>query len=140
MIEASLLAGFNAAERELLVITWSMVHAIQTGDAETYARLTSEDLSCYEDVCAHRIDGLEFHTELIKQMAGGKQPRRFDILSPRVQLYGDTGIVCYTRLITYDDGGAPLWRTYNESRVFVKLPECDGAAQWKMVHFHRSPV
>ena len=140
MIEASLLAGFSAEEAELLALTWEMVNAIQTGDSQTYARLTARDLSCYEDVCAHRIDGVEFHTALIQQMAGGKQPKRFDLLSPRVQIYGDTGIVCYTRLITFDDGGAPLWRTYNESRVFVKLPADEGGLTWKMVHFHRSPV
>lgn len=141
MYETKLLddAKFDAVQRELLDITWKMLDAIQSGDAETYERFTAPDLSCFEDVCPYRIDGLEFHTTLIRQMSqnvnSSTRPTRFDILTPRVQVYGDTGVVTYTRLITTDDHGKPHWKTYNESRVFVKT---HGA--WQMVHFHRSPT
>ncbi|HZP85003.1 MAG TPA: nuclear transport factor 2 family protein [Chthonomonadaceae bacterium] len=130
-------ARFDATQRELLDITWRMLDAIHTGDAETYARLSTEDLSCYEDVCPYRIDGLEFHLTMIRQMGQNPalKPARFDMLTPRVQVYGDTGIVTYTRLMTYDDGGKPRWTTCNETRVFIRQ---DG--QWKMAHFHRSPT
>jgi ketosteroid isomerase-like protein len=128
---------FDAAQRELLEITWRMLHAIDTGDAETYAALSSQELSCFEDVCAYRIDGLEFHLDLIRLMGRSPEraPIRFDMLSPRVQIYGDCGIVTYTRLQTFEQDGVPYWKSYNETRVFVKR---DGA--WKMVHFHRSPT
>jgi calcium/calmodulin-dependent protein kinase (CaM kinase) II len=137
MYETSLMedAGFSAEQRELLEITWRMLEAIHTGDSATYAKYSSTELSCYEDVCSYRIDGLEFHIALINQMAENpaNRPARFDILTPRVQIYNNTGVVTYTRLMTYDDDGKPRWTTYNETRVFVK----DGGA-WKMVHFHRS--
>jgi hypothetical protein len=45
----------------------------------------------------------------------------------------NTGIVTYTRLMTYNDGGKPRWTTANETRGFVKFEN-----GWKMVHFHRS--
>jgi ketosteroid isomerase-like protein len=130
-------AHLDAAQRELLEITWRMLEAIHIGDADAYAALSTPDLSCYEDVCAYRIDGLEFHLALIRQMAQNPdmKPARFDMLTPRVQIYGDTGIVTYTRLMTYDEGGKPRWSTFNETRVFVRQ---DGA--WKMAHFHRSPT
>lgn len=130
-------ARFDATQRELLEITWRMLDAIHTGDAETYARLSTEDLSCYEDVCPYRIDGLEFHLTMIRQMMQNPalKPARFDMLTPRVQVYGDTGIVTYTRLMTYDEMGKPRWTTCNETRVFIRE---DG--QWKMAHFHRSPT
>ena len=141
MIEKSILVGFDAVQQELLQLTWDLINAIQTGDVDTYALLTSDDLSCYEDVCDHRIDGLEFHTSLIQQMAQNEsQPVRFDMLSPRVQVYKDTAIVCYTRLITFNDGGKPRWQSYNESRVYIKFAGDECASHWKMVHFHRSPV
>jgi calcium/calmodulin-dependent protein kinase (CaM kinase) II len=137
MVETALVedAKFDETQRELLEITWRMLEAINTGDAGTYASVSAPDLSCYEDVCQYRIDGLEFHLSLIQQMSGSPEmkPTRFDMLTPRVQVYGDTGIVTYTRLMTYNDGGRPRWTTCNESRVFVRL---EGA--WKMVHFHRS--
>src|SRR5579862_6637443 len=115
-------ANLDGAQRELLEITWRMLDSIHTGDAEAYSRYTAPELSCYEDVCAYRIDGIEFHLALIRQMALNKanQPARFDILTPRIQVYGDTGVVTYTRLITHDDGGKPRWSSYNETRVFVK--------------------
>ena len=139
MTETAMLedARLDATQRELIDIIWRMLDAIHTGDANTYAALSTDDLSCYEDVCAYRIDGLEFHLSLIRQMARNPalKPARFDVLTPRVQVYGDCGIVTYTRLMTYDDDGVPRWKTFNETRVFVRR---DGA--WKMAHFHRSPT
>jgi ketosteroid isomerase-like protein len=137
MYEPKLLddAKLDEVQRDLLAITWRMLDAIHTGDAATYAKYSAPELSCYEDVCAYRIDGLEFHLTLIRQMAQNSalKPTRFDMLTPRVQVYGDTGIVTYTRLMTYDDGGKPRWTTCNESRVYIKRENC-----WQMVHFHRS--
>ncbi|HZO87845.1 MAG TPA: nuclear transport factor 2 family protein [Chthonomonadaceae bacterium] len=140
MYEAALTeaARLDATERELLEITWRLLHAIHTGDAETYAAYSAADLSCYEDVCPYRVDGLEFHLTMIQQMAKNPalKPIRFDMLTPRIQVYGnDTGIVTYTRLMTYDEGGKPRWSTFNETRVFVRQE-----GKWKMVHFHRSPT
>ncbi len=139
MYESELLddARLDDVQRELLEITWQMLDAIHTGDADAYARHTAAELSCYEDVCAYRIDGLEFHLTLIRQMAqnSANRPTRFDMLTPRVQVYGETGIVTYTRLMTYDDGGKPRWTTSNETRVYIKRDD-----RWQMVHFHRSPT
>ena len=139
MIETALLeaAHFDATQRELLDITHRMLHAIHTGDATTYGELCTPDLTCFEDVCQYRIDGVEFHLSLIRQMAqnADAEPKRFDMLTPQVQVYGDTGIVTYTRLMTYDRGGTPAWKTFNETRVFVQQE-----GKWKMAHFHRSPT
>lgn len=140
MIEQALedAVHLDAVQRELLAITWRMLDAIHTGDADTYRALCTDDLSCFEDVCPYRIDGVAFHTALIEQMAQNPalKPRRFDILTPHIQVYGDqTGIVTYTRLMTYEDSGKPRWSTFNETRVFVKHE-----GNWKMAHFHRSPT
>lgn len=114
-----------------------LIASIHEGDDATYAALTTEDVSCYEDVCSHRIDGLEFHRSLIREMARAAdlKPVRFDLLEPRVQIYGDTGIVTFTRLTTYGQDGHPRWTAFNETRVFIR----EGGA-WKMAHFHRSPA
>lgn len=132
----SSIARLTPAEQELLEIVHRMLTAIHTGDIETYRALSAPDLSCYEtDVTPYRIDVLEFHLDLMTAMKARETYRsliRFDILTPRVQLYGDTGIVTYTRLMTYADA-APTFRTFNETRVFVRMDDA-----WKMVHFHRS--
>lgn len=139
MIESALLdsAGFDPTQRELLETAWKMLDAIHTGDAITYGKLCAPDLTCYEDVCPFRIDGVEFHLTMIRLMAQNSdlKPTRFDLLTPNVQVYSDTGIVTYTRLMTYNINGSPRWTTFNETRVFVKLE-----GEWKMAHFHRSPT
>lgn len=128
-------AHFDPVERELFVLAHRVVECITYGDASSYAELCTPDLSCFEEVTPHRIDGVEFHVSLIRQVSeSAKPPKRFDLLSPRVQVYGDCGIVTYTRLTTFDEP-VPRWTAFNETRVFVKT-----AAGWKMAHFHRSPA
>jgi ketosteroid isomerase-like protein len=124
-------------DQELLDITTRILTAIHNGDADTYAALCANDLTCFEDVCPYRIDGIPFHVSLIKQMAEDplQQPVRFDLLTPKVQRYGDSAVVTYTRLLTFNDAGKPSWRTFNESRVYIRQDD-----KWLMVHFHRTPT
>ncbi len=131
------IARMAPVERELLELTHRILTAIHSGDIDTYRDLSVPDLSCYEtDVTSYRIDTLEFHLDMMKSMKErGTYGSlvRFDMLTPRVQIYGDMGIVTYTRLMTYAGESERAFRTFNETRVFARL---DGA--WKMVHFHRS--
>ena len=124
-------------QQSLIEITEKMLNAINSGDSRTYADLCSPDLTCYEDVCTHRIDGVEFHLTLINQMSQSPAMRatRCDILEPCVQIYGNSAIVTYTRLMTYDGSGVPRWATSNETRVFS-----NESGSWKMVHFHRTTL
>ena len=131
------LYGMSETQQELIEVTEQMLEAINTGNVETYANLCVPELTCFEDVCHHRIDGVEFHLSLIRQLAQSPalRPTRCDILHPAVQIYDNTAIVTYTRLMTFNDAGSPRWSTCNETRVFVRE-----ATEWKMAHFHRTPV
>lgn len=137
MIEDAMLddARFDPVQRELLRLTDRLLGAIATGDAATYVSLCAPELSCYEDVCPYRIDGVDFHLHLVERAAGARdgQPARWDFLTPRVQVYGDAAVVTYTRLMTYHAEEGTRWETFNETRVFARI-----AGEWKMVHFHRS--
>ena len=127
------------AEEEVLAITHQMLDAMYTADPTVHRRHCTEDMSSYEwYIAPNRIDGLEFHLKLIEG-GGNGAPGRLDLLTPRVQVYGDTAIVNYTLLKTvFQEQGVPLppqFSTINETRVFVRL---DGV--WKMVHLHKSPT
>ncbi len=127
------------AEEEVLAITRQMLDAMYTADPEVHRRHCAEDMSSYEwYIAPNRIDGLEFHLKLIEG-GGNGAPSRLDLLTPRVQVYGDTAIVNYTLLKTdFAAPGAltpPKFSTINETRVFVRL---EGV--WKMVHLHKSPT
>src|SRR2546430_452177 len=109
---------------ELIALTRRLLESIHSGDVETYRDLCTDDLTCFEtDVCAYRIDGVDFHVDLMNAMRerGTYQNlTRYDLLSTRVQVYGDSAIVSYTRLMTYAGGQAPTFRAFNESRIFVR--------------------
>ena len=124
-------------ETVLVDIVHGMLDAIHSGDIEKYRALSVDDLSCYEtDVAPYRIDALDFHLDLMTAMRSRgvyDSLVRFDILTPRVQLYGDSAVITYTRLMTYTTDSGPVWRAFNETRVFARLE-----GEWKMVHFHRS--
>ena len=121
---------------EVLAITRQMLDAMYTSDPEVHRRHSAEDMSSYEwYIAPQRIDGLTFHLRLIES-GGNGGASSLDILTPRVQVYGDTAIVNYTLLkTTLSQDAPPQFSTMNETRVFVKL---EGV--WKMVHLHKSPT
>ena len=85
---------------------WDALHrhlkSVFDGDAAVYAETTSSELSLYEwFVVAHRLDGLDFHTFMIEHnWSGATQGYRYDLLEPRLQVYGDTAIVSYTFMLS----------------------------------------
>ena len=123
-------------EEEVLEITRQMLNAMYTADPEVHRRHSAEDMSSYEwYIAPQRIDGVDFHLALIAGGGNGGSSR-LDMLTPRVQVYGDTAIVNYTLLKTaFDENASSQFSTMNETRVFVKM---DGV--WKMVHLHKSPT
>src|SRR5210317_2156371 len=98
----------KSEEKEIWKFLDKHLHSIFTQDAETYKATTSEELSLYEwFVTPHRQDGLDFHFFMIDHAwAGTGGNFRYDLLEPRLQLYGDTAVVSYTFMLTRatDDG------------------------------------
>ncbi len=126
----------DTAAEEVLEITRRMLDAMYSGDPAVHRRHSADNMSSYEwYIAPQRIDGLEFHLALISGGGNGTSSR-LDMLTPRVQVYGDTAIVNYTLLKTaLGEGVPPQFSTMNETRVFVRL---EGV--WKMVHLHKSPT
>ncbi|HID54547.1 MAG TPA: DUF4440 domain-containing protein [Anaerolineae bacterium] len=120
---------------------WDFLHrhlqSVFTQDVETYRATTSEELSLYEwFITPHRQDGLDFHFFMIENSwAGSGGNFRYDLLEPRLQLYGDTAVVSYTFMLSTATDAGITHRSHNESRVLIK--EDDG---WKVVHVHKSPA
>ena len=127
----------NEKEKEIWQFLDKHLNSIFTQDRETYEATTSEDLSLYEwFVTPHRQDGLDFHFFMIDNAwAGTGGNFRYDLLEPRLQLYGDTAVVSYTFMLSRAAAdGSLTHRTHNESRVLIK-----GADGWQVVHVHKSP-
>ena len=120
---------------------WDFLHrhlqSVFTQDVERYRATTSEDLSLYEwFITPHRQDGLDFHFFMIEHSwAGSGSDFRYDLLEPRLQLYGDTAVVSYTFMLSMATEAGITHRSHNESRVLIK-----GEDGWKVVHVHKSPA
>lgn len=128
----------DEVEREIWAFLGRHLHSIFTKDSDTYRDTTAEDLSLYEwFVTPHRQDGLDFHFFMIDHnWSGNAGDFRYDLLEPRLQLYGDTAIVSYTFMLTMAHNGNVSHRTHNESRVLVKQDN----GGWQVVHVHKSPA
>ncbi len=119
---------------------WGFLHkhlqSIFTRDVEGYRASASADLSLYEwFVTPHRQDGLDFHFFMIDHSwAGTDADFRYDLLEPRLQLYGSTAVVTYTFMLSIARDGQIVHRSHNESRVIIK-----GDDGWQVVHVHKSP-
>jgi hypothetical protein len=125
------------AEQEIWEFLDRHIGSIFTRDLETYKATTSSELSLYEwFVTPHRQDGLDFHLFMVEHnWSGVGAAFRYDLLEPRLQLYGNTAIVSYTFMLTIAQDGGVRHRTHNESRVLVKT-----AGGWQVVHVHKSPA
>ncbi len=125
---------------------WDFLHrhlqSVFTQDVATYQATTSEELSLYEwFVTPHRQDGLDFHFFMIEHgWAGTSGDFRYDLLEPRLQVYGEeaevvTAVVSYTFMLTIAEPDGIRHHSHNESRVLIK--DKNG---WKVVHVHKSPA
>lgn len=124
-------------ETEIWTFLDRHLRSIFERDVATYRATTGDDLSLYEwFVAPHRQDGLDFHFFMIDHSwAGIEADYRYDLLEPRLQLYGDTAIVSYTFMLTVAGAAGIRHTLHNESRVLLRR---DGA--WQVVHVHKSPA
>src|SRR5256885_1454820 len=98
-------------EEELIGLTREMLTAIHVGDHSKYRALCACELTAFEnDVAPYRIDGVDFHVDLIEAAKEHfAHLLRFDMLQPSVQVYEKTAVVAYTRLMTFATGVPPTW-------------------------------
>jgi ketosteroid isomerase-like protein len=132
-------------QEEILNLLDRHLKSIWAGDLDTYRATTGEDVTFYEwYISTQRIDGLDFHLRETAANARAAAARRaadelyeveHEVLSPKVQLYGDVAIVTYTLLMRYTTAAGVHHTQHNETRVFHRRE--DG---WQLVHCHKSPM
>lgn len=127
-----------STEQEIWDFLHRHLHSIFSRDIGTYRATTSEDLSLFEwFVAPHRQDGLDFHYFMIEHSwAGTDGDYRYDLLEPRLQLYGDTAVVSYTFMLTIATAEGIEHTLHNESRVLHRK----NTGAWQVVHVHKSPA
>lgn len=123
------------AVEAILAIERSALDRWSQGDPLGYLEVHAEDVTYFDDIGAQtRIDGVDALREYFRNtLEGNLPPHEYELVNPRVQLYGDTGILTLRYHPRGSDGTAmPAWKATSVYR------RDDGA--WRCVHAHWSMV
>ncbi len=117
--------------KKLIELERAALDRWNNGDPTGYLELYSDDFTYFDEFTKARLDGLDAIKKLYASAAGKIYSARYEMLNPKVQWFGQTGILSYN-LITYSKKGDVTFR-WNSTAVYSKYDE-----KWKLVHSHWS--
>jgi uncharacterized protein (TIGR02246 family) len=127
-------AGTSQAARDILAEERRALEQWAKGNPVGFAESFAQDATYFDDIAAHtRIDGLGALEAYMASLTGKIPPHRQKIVDPKVQLYGDVGILTLRYDVLGEDG-TPVAR-WKATSVYHR--EDDG---WRVVHAHWSTV
>jgi len=119
-------------EDALLAQAHSDLDRWSQGDAEGYGQSAADDVTYFHNTPAHaRVDGINAFRDYLSALHGQIPPHKYEIVDPKVQLYGDVGIFTL-QYHAFSPDGEPLAQGRGTS---VYRGTDDG---WEMVHTHWS--
>lgn len=123
-------------EESLIAVNQRLLDAIADGDWNTYQELCDPGLTAIEPESEGLVvEGLGFH-KFYFDLGGVRGKHRTTVHKPHVQIFGETGILGYVRLVQcLDENGRPRTVANAETRIW----KWTGSA-WVHVHFHRTPL
>ena len=96
--------------------------------------IEADDVTYFDDIGAHsRVSGIEALRTYLTSLQGKIPPHRYELLDPKVQLYGDVGILTL-RYAAYGADPKPLSR-WKATSVYRRVDD-----EWRIVHAHWSLV
>jgi len=102
------------------------------GDTEGYAQSAAADITYFHNVPAlARMDGIEAFRGFLSALKGKIPAHNYEIVDPKVQVYGDVGVYTLHYHAFLPDG-----EILARGRGTVVFRRTDGG--WKMVHVHWS--
>ncbi len=102
------------------------------GDTEGYGQSAADDVTYFHNAPAHaRVDGVRAFHEFLSALKNQIPPHNYEIVQPKVQVYGDVGIFSL-QYHAFTPDGEPLARGRGTS-VYRLAGET-----WEMVHTHWS--
>jgi ketosteroid isomerase-like protein len=122
------------AEQAILAQERKALDQWAQGNPLGYLDVDASDVTYFDDIAAHtRIDGLEAMRNYFTSLAGKIPVHRYEVIDPKVQLYGEVGILTFRYHPSTLDG-KPLgrWKATSVYRL------TDG--KWRIVHAHWSTV
>ena len=104
------------------------------GNPLGYVDIDADDVTYFDDIGAHsRIDGIAALGDYFASLEGKIPPHRYELVDPKVQIYGDTAILTL-RYAPSSPDGEPMAR-WKATSVYHQT-----AGEWRIVHAHWSMV
>jgi ketosteroid isomerase-like protein len=116
-----------SAEEEILALERVALERWGRGDPDGFLEITAPDVSYFDPFVARRADGAEALTSLYEDIRGKVHIDRFDLVEPRVQLYGDIAILTFQ----FDSQGSEGNMRWNTTEVYRRT-----GTDWRIVHSH----
>ena len=105
-----------------------------SGDPREYAQSAADDVTYFDNIAAHtRVDGIQAFREYLSALQGQIPKHTYEIVDPKIQVYGDIGILTLHYYASSADG-EPITRGKGTC-VYRQT-----AGAWRMVHTHWSSL
>ena len=102
------------------------------GNPLGYLDIDADDVTYFDDIGARtRVDGIQAMRAYLTSLKGRIPPHRYRMLDPKVQLYGDIGILTL-RYEAYGGESQPASR-WKATSVYRRVGD-----EWRIVHAHWS--
>jgi ketosteroid isomerase-like protein len=103
-----------------------------SGDPLGFVSAGAEDMTYFDDIAAHRrVDGIGAMRSYAESLQGKIPPHRYELVDPKVQVYGDVGILTL-RYHPFGPDGKPLTQ-WKATSVYRRA-----SGEWRIVHAHWS--
>lgn len=104
------------------------------GDPVRFAENFSKDATYFDDIAAQsRVEGIEEITKYFKSLNGKIPPHKYELINPKVQVYGDIAILTFRYNSTSQNNeSGPPWKS---TSVYRLLDD-----KWKVVHANWSLI
>ena len=127
-------AGQRDAEQAILAQERRALDRWAQGDPLGYLDIDADDVTYFDDIGAQsRVNGIEPMREYLTSLKGKTPPHKYEVVDPKVQVYGDIGILTL-RYNAYATDGKPLAR-WKATSVYRRI-----RSEWRIVHAHWSLV
>jgi ketosteroid isomerase-like protein len=121
--------GYEIAD-EIIGMEQAALERWSHGDPYGFLEISAPDVVYFDPSQERRLNGLAALTSLYESV--GKQicVDRYEIIDPKVQIYGDVALLTYNYL-SEGQGETQHW---NCTEVYLKNPD----SHWRIVHTHWS--
>ena len=82
------------AEQEIIALEHNALGKWSQGNTLGYVDIADDDITYFDDIGGQsRIDGLDSMRKYLASLEGKVAPHKYDMVNPKVQVYGEIGIL-----------------------------------------------